>query len=62
MRVKIENAHGHIWLSDLPFIVLGMMAEGWRKVGESITEDFADGIIIGMMVMGMAVMAVATHG
>lgn len=61
MRVKIENASGHIWLHDVPFVILGMIAEGWRKVGDSITEDFADGLILGMMVMGAAIMAVASH-
>lgn len=58
MRVKIENASGHhIWLHDVPFVILGMIAEGWRKVGDSITEDFVDGVIFGLMAIGVAVIA-----
>lgn len=57
MRVKIENASGHIWLHDVPFVILGMIAVGWRKVGDSITEDFADGVIFGLMAIGVAVIA-----
>lgn len=51
MRVKIESANSHIYVGDLPIVVLSVLSAGCKTIYKKISDDdFMNGMVAGMAI------------
>lgn len=51
MRMKIESANSHIYVSDLPIVMLSVLSAGCKTIYKKLSdESFMDGMVAGMAI------------